>query len=108
MTHITLTKEEFEAVKAALRDYVAAQSRMLGKWADGDKNVKNQLWKQLHSLEVTGREILEILAKHEGGGDEIRQSIKDAVKEVGRMKYVPEHFSQHIGDLTILHRKETQ
>jgi hypothetical protein len=48
--------KEFERLvteRVKLRELLGAmvyhQSRMLDKWADGDENVKNDLWKNLHS-----------------------------------------------------------
>lgn len=49
------------ALREVLRKYAAAQSRMLQKWADGDAAVKNQLWRDLHSLEDGARALLEEL-----------------------------------------------
>lgn len=57
-----LTREETIAdvkrLREALLDYHYAQKRMLEKWADGDANVKKDLWKLLHSCEDKGYEAL--------------------------------------------------
>lgn len=42
-------------LQGALRAYIKAQSRMLERWADGDENVKRDLWQALHACEGTGR-----------------------------------------------------
>ena len=41
-----------------LKDLVAHQQRMLDKWADGDDNVKNDLWKNLHNSGNSAKEYL--------------------------------------------------
>jgi hypothetical protein len=50
-----------ESLANALREYVKAQGRMLDKWADGDENVKRDLWQNLHACEEAGRKALAIL-----------------------------------------------
>lgn len=45
-------------VKAFLQDLVYHQQRMLEKWADGDDNVKNTLWKNLHDSGNKAKEYL--------------------------------------------------
>lgn len=47
----------------ALKDYLYAQRRMLEKWADGDNNVKNGLWRKLHSCE---EKAVSVIAKAKG------------------------------------------
>lgn len=42
-----------------LKDMVYHQSRMLEKWADGDDNVKNTLWKNLHDSGDKARQYLQ-------------------------------------------------
>ena len=37
--------------KKALWDYRSAQRRMLDKWAEGDDNVRRDLWQNLHKCE---------------------------------------------------------
>jgi hypothetical protein len=46
-------------VLAMLKKYRVAASRMCDRWADGDKAVKNELWKNLHGLESDALEIIE-------------------------------------------------
>lgn len=49
-------------LRDALKNYVKAQSRMLEKWADGDENVKQDLWRNLHACEQAGRAALDLTA----------------------------------------------
>jgi hypothetical protein len=42
-----------------LTDMVYHQSRMVDKWADGDDNVKNKLWKNLHESGDEARKYLQ-------------------------------------------------
>jgi len=51
-----------DAMWVALQAYVTAQGRMLDRWAEGDDNVKRDLWKALNALEEAGRAAL---APHE-------------------------------------------
>jgi hypothetical protein len=53
--------EHYGQMRAALAAYVKAQSRMLEKWADGDENVKRDLWRDLHACENAGRAVLEVV-----------------------------------------------
>ena len=57
----TTLRATAELVETALRDYVLAQSRMSERWAESDKAVKHQLWRDLHVCEALGREALEAL-----------------------------------------------
>jgi len=47
------------SLRDALHKYRVAQSKMLARWADGDENVKRQLWKDLHSLEEGALDLLD-------------------------------------------------
>lgn len=60
---------EIAELKGALRDYVKTAGRMLDKWAEGDKEVKASLWKQLHALELPTRELLDKYPKKEEGNE---------------------------------------
>ncbi len=59
---LTALRATADLVERALRDYVLAQSRMADRWAEGDDDVKRQLWKDLHFCEACGREALEALS----------------------------------------------
>lgn len=48
----------------ALVAYIKAQCNMLNKWAEGDDNVKNDLWKRLHNCEHEGMEAIEAWEKY--------------------------------------------
>lgn len=50
--------EYVSQLESCLSEYVLAQSRMLDKWSEGDKEVKTQLWKNLHGLEAEARKLL--------------------------------------------------
>jgi len=43
---LTSKDAEIEGLKERLNDLVYHQQRMVEKWADGDQNVKNDLWKK--------------------------------------------------------------
>ena len=45
-------------LRTLLEDLVYHQQRMLEKWADGDDNVKNTLWKNLHNSGTKAKECL--------------------------------------------------
>lgn len=47
-----------QQIEDALRAYLKAQRRMLDKWADGDENVKRDLWRDLHACEVAAESAL--------------------------------------------------
>ncbi len=47
-------------LRRALKAYILAQSRMLDKWAFGDKAVRKDLWKNLHACEEPARDALEV------------------------------------------------
>jgi hypothetical protein len=51
--------DEVGEVIFALRQYITRQSRMREKWAEGDENVKRQLWSSLHELEQPSRDLVE-------------------------------------------------
>lgn len=53
---------DLNRMEKALRAYVLAQRRMLDGWAEGDKDVKTDLWKNLHACQIEGEEAL-----HEAG-----------------------------------------
>lgn len=50
--------EKLQAALLCLNKYRIAQSKMLNKWADSDEKVKQELWKNLHSLEDEALNIL--------------------------------------------------
>lgn len=54
----TTDREEVKRLREGLRRIGLAQSRMLDKWADGDKAVKDALWKELHDCEDEWRALL--------------------------------------------------
>ncbi len=45
-------------LRETLRQYVVTSSRMLDRWADGDEAVKQQLWHELHEMELGARDLL--------------------------------------------------
>jgi hypothetical protein len=47
-------------------ELVRAQGRMLERWSEGDDNVRNQLWKNLHEAGDRAREVLERKVLHHG------------------------------------------
>jgi hypothetical protein len=47
-----------DAMRDALRAYLTAQRRMLDRWADGDENVKRDLWRNLHACEAAAEAAL--------------------------------------------------
>lgn len=52
-----------DALVAALRAYVVAQGRMLVRWAEGDRDMKHELWKDLHGCEDAARFALALAEK---------------------------------------------
>lgn len=51
--------KEMGEVKECLKGYMLAQMRMLEIWADGDENVKAEIWKSLHAQQDKAMEILQ-------------------------------------------------
>lgn len=96
-------KAIFEIVKHAgqlhslLKDMIYHQSRMLEKWADGDDNVKNGLWKNLHDSGNKAREYLDS-SEPTGKTEQLERSVGNtdeplAASEKGlSMKDICEHI----------------
>ena len=57
--YIVKCVNEHEGLVEMLHEYRVAQSRMKDRWAEGDKGVKSDLWKNLHSLEERALDLLE-------------------------------------------------
>lgn len=62
-----LPTEQYEAMVAALGAYRNAQRRMLEKWADGDAQIKADLWRDLHACELAADAALAALKEQDHG-----------------------------------------
>lgn len=69
-------ENEILNIADALWAYVRAAGRMRDRWSEGDQKVKDQLWKDLHSLEDKARGLLESATAPPAAGEKMREALE--------------------------------